>query len=796
MSERKDQVWRELLANAARNRNVFGWEKIEHYYHAMIVLTAIQAFGDDPRATFFMEVRAGRGNIPRPDLILLHPEVGVLVIENKGIKLEEIQGVQNTTVSILREGRFKQEDPFHQAEKVSFRLRDLAAKRVDLSEALFLHTVALPRIAQADFEKRFDIQWPTETLFADAFTNAMEFRRRVVGFSEAKQRDAKRKAKLSKRANDAVRMVLDGKGFLHSPRTIYVENASPTLLGVQIQEMELGLKEATPQQREHGVADMRGQHRLFRGVAGSGKSILLALSAAQTLGRFVMETGDLFGGSVDRSHRKRVLVVCFNRTLVHYLRQRIDDRYGRLTWDKPAEEAMTIVHFERLVKTLESSDKRLSTGLTFEQKDERAKALCQRLGMLDDKAREALGYDAVYVDEAQDLSPNEISLLLNLARKDEKGQQTFIIFYDNAQNIYGVTPPVWEKLGVNILGGRTVFLDQCLRNTTETLSLAFNVLVGSFASEGERVTTRTFADVASLRQRGLVEEKDGRFDVRFSARKGPSPFVRCYASRRAEVEGVADEVRRLVHEQRVVPSDILVLYKSHFAYNDDLVPALEQAVGQGCCVRQVRSDDANSKARPLIEDGTLTISTIASAKGYDAPVVFLLGVDDLATETKGRASFYVGATRAKLALIVSGVQRESRTLLDEVVATATAIGSADCVKGYRAESSKLARATQPRALSDGPRQSPVKHNSGSKSFTCRHCGGARLHAQHGKFGYYFVCIDCAENTPIQSSCPTCGMKEKVRKERLTFFSECKLCGSSRLIHVNASLDSIDRPGPN
>src|ERR1700722_18308799 len=55
MSETKDQAWRELLANAARNRNVFGWEKIEHYYHAMIVLIAIQAFGDDPRATFFME---------------------------------------------------------------------------------------------------------------------------------------------------------------------------------------------------------------------------------------------------------------------------------------------------------------------------------------------------------------------------------------------------------------------------------------------------------------------------------------------------------------------------------------------------------------------------------------------------------------------------------------------------------------------------------------------------------------------------------------------------------------------
>jgi superfamily I DNA and RNA helicase len=552
---------------------------------------------------------------------------------------------------------------------------------VNLSEALFLHTAALPDIPQSEFEQRFRVQWPAEALFAEAFNHPMEFRKRVLAFSQAKQRDARRESKLSKRASDAVRMVLDGKGFLHSPRTIYIENASPDLLGAQIQEMELGLKEATPEQRQHGVADMRGQHRLFRGVAGSGKSILLALSAAQTLGRLALQTGDLFADAQGTDERKRVLVVCFNRTLVHYLRQRIDDRYGRLTWDKPSSKMLSVVHFERLIKLIEDRDPRLATGLTFEQKEERARTLCQRLDALDDRARHDLAYDAVYVDEAQDLLPDEISLLLRLARRDDKGQQTFIVFYDNAQNIYGVTPPVWEKLGVNIVGGRTVFLDKCLRNTVQTLSIAFNVLVGSYAPEGERVTTRTFADVGSLRQRGLVEETDGRFELRFAPRQGPFPFVRCYPSRRAEVEGVAEEVRRLVTEQRVVPSDILVLYKTHFAYQNDLIPALERAVGDAHKVRQVRSDDTESKSRPLIEDGTLTVSTIASAKGYDAPVVFLLGADDLATDTKGRASFYVGATRAKLLLTVTGVQRQTPTLLDEVAAAARSLGPADHVVG-------------------------------------------------------------------------------------------------------------------
>lgn len=782
-SSKTSDDWKAALAAAARKSTVIGWEKIEHRQHALLVITAIKAFGEDQRASFYIEQRTGLGNVPRPDLILLHPDVGVLVIENKGLGLGDIQSVEGTTLSLMRDGRFKREDPFHQSEKVSFRLRDLAAKRCNLCEALFLHTAALPKMTRADFERKFGVHWPMETLFSDACLSPVEFRAQVLGFSEAKQRDAKRKSKLSKRANDAVRMVLDGKSFLHSPRTVYLENASPDLLGVQIQELELGLKSPTEQQREHGRADMRGQHRLFRGVAGSGKSILLALSAAQTVARFATEAGDLF--SQQPSERK-VLVTCFNRTLVHYLRQRIDDRYGRLTWDKPSDEMLTVSHFERLVKSLGSREPRLGTGLTFKEKDQRAKLLIQKFDALDDKARHSLSFDAVYVDEAQDLLPDEISLLLRLARKDDKGQQTFIVFYDNAQNIYGITPPVWEKLGVNILGGRTVFLDQCLRNTVQTLSLAFNVLVGAYAPEGERVTTRTFADVGSLRQRGLIEEQEGRFGVRFAPRTGPLPLVRCYPNRLAEMHGVADEIRRLIREQRVITSDILVLYKTHYIYKDDLIPALERAVGTGNSVRQVRSDDLDSKSRPLIEDGTLTVSTIASAKGYDAPIVFLMGVDGLATDTRGRASFYVGATRAKLSLTVTGVVGGKPTLLDEVARTATALGPADRVIWYTPSQ----RQAKPMPSSSPSQVVPVA--ASQPTFACRHCGSASLHAQHGKFGYYFICIACTKNTPFHTACPKCGKRERIRKGRLAFFGECDGCKGSRLIHSNTTLEQFGR----
>ena len=182
-----------------------------------------------------------------------------------------------------------------------------------------------------------------------------------------------------------------------------------------------------------------------------------------------------------------------------------------------------------------------------------------------------------------------------------------------------------------------------------------------------------FADVGSLRDRSLDSERDGRFDIHFTSRSGPLPQVNVYDSRHDEIDGVAGAVRHLVRFQKVLPNDILILYPSHWPYRDSLPAKLQATVGSGHHVHLVDRDHETNKKLPLLEEGFLTVSTIASAKGYDAPVVFLLGVDELGVETQDRATFYVGATRAKLLLVVSGVKRREPTLLDEVVATAKAL---------------------------------------------------------------------------------------------------------------------------
>lgn len=68
---------------------------------------------------------------------------------------------------------------------------------------------------------------------------------------------------------------------------------------------------------------------------------------------------------------------------------------------------------------------------------------------------------------------------------------------------------------------------------------------------------------------------------------------------------------------------------------------------------------------------------------------------------------------------------------------------------------------------------------------CRKCKSEKLEAIYGKFGYYFKCLNCQENSRIDASCPKCKKLLKIRKDKKQFFAECSACKASELFHVNS-----------
>ncbi len=653
--------------------SVHGVEAVEYTHHARLVTTAIEAFGDDPDAAFFVESLPPSVRIPRPDLVIAHPSIGVLVIENKGISISDIHDVRADELSILRDGSPQWEHPFMQAEKVMFKIKDLLKKQVGIKSITFNRMAALSAISDAAFKARFGGSWEFHTIFADALDDPADFRIYVSGFVDNQSPNLFADARIGPNAIAALRSIFTGTAALWPPRArrsrkvaspapatpestpITPEMPAAPTFGDHIHALDSQPRQHTEQQKELLRVDPRFGHRLFRGVAGSGKSVILAGMVARTLRRIVASS----------DAEPQLLVCCYNRTLVHFLSDKIDTELSRLCWDTLSPKMIRVVHYERLVRDLIKQEPRLRTKYGFNNPVERAKAIVQAWDAMPEADRQRLRFDAVFVDEAQDLEPAEFELLRRLAISRENGEQALTIFYDNAQNIYGKLTPTWEHLGINIVG-RTTYLDECLRNTRQTLELAMNVLVGSCAPAGVRATTRQFADLANLRSRGLIDETEDRIGVRFCRRQGSSPVVRQFGSRRDETRWVVDEIERLIRDQSVSPAEILVLYQSHKDFVPNLPMQLAALAGKlEFAVRMVDKDHPGEKDAPLIQPGVLTTSTIASAKGYDAPIVFLIGCDRLDVDTRGRALFYVGATRARHLLYVTGIDADQNTLVTE-----------------------------------------------------------------------------------------------------------------------------------
>lgn len=66
---------------------------------------------------------------------------------------------------------------------------------------------------------------------------------------------------------------------------------------------------------------------------------------------------------------------------------------------------------------------------------------------------------------------------------------------------------------------------------------------------------------------------------------------------------------------------------------------------------------------------------------------------------------------------------------------------------------------------------------------CKKCSSSSGVVLYGKFGYYFKCRKCSENTAIRFSCQD-GHTPRLRKEGKRFYRDCPQCGVSSLYYTN------------
>jgi len=620
---------------------VCGWEEASNDGHRLVLAALIR--GADEQTTLLCEPSLARRTNRPPDIVVIDARIGIHVVEVKGGTLDQIEAVEpGGQFRIRYDNGIRTRSPFAQARSAMFDIKDAVERSVTGELVLpFKYWVVMPRISRAEWLNKWgdNAFCPPELIFSDDLS-ALASRMTAAGQRQLSIHGIERCPEdqlqcLGRAFGDT--SILYPKPEDRQPRPV-----SEGTLGEFFDEQAELYKALSDEQQRLLAQNWNEGPRLVRGVAGSGKTIVLAGNLARRLERqFRNGKSALF----ETNPPPRILAVCFNHSLVPYIRKKIEIAYQQRTGKPLPESGVEVFCYNRLMWHLGSKGLWRYQRIVDSDDATRAAQYLKELEFVKVKEPvlfDTLVYDAIYIDEGQDFLEEDFRLLKGLCRTVEGGEPNLYVFYDDAQNLYGRKRPNWQSVGLNIRGGRAHVMIECFRNTRQIVEPTFNVLYGTFAATPGQVPTKEYGDIATLREKKVIGQVDGTWKVDFAKRTGMKPRLTMTSSRSQETAAVLERIRWLTEEQEVRPEDIQVLSFTRDRVLD-LAAAIEKAK-----LRSLRGIHVPWKDRdnPLGRRGHLSVSTVASAKGYDAFCVLLASANEFNAEVMGRVSFYVGCTRA------------------------------------------------------------------------------------------------------------------------------------------------------
>lgn len=420
---------------------------------------------------------------------------------------------------------------------------------------------------------------------------------------------------------------------------------NPESLGYQIRERQQQRPILSCEQQRLCLQKLDGGSRLVRGVAGSGKTVVLAHWLVQTVRR-------LKGQPL-----VKIALVYGNLSLSPLIENAVNKAWeaeekGVFPWDRQVE----LWHIEMLLDDLYKKFRIRKPD--FEHDCDKASDYLltrQHVDSIDPI------FHAMFVDEAQDLGPQTLRLLAALvAPLDAKrsDHRAINIFYDNAQNIYQRSTPRWSELGIDIQG-RTKVMKESFRSTRPITEFALNVLYRLQSPEDDK-------DHKELVKLGLIERttRDGKdwWTVRFNEIDGPAPLFFQSEDLDSEFAEIGNQIVSWIKDEGVEPRDIRILCisdSSRKKLEQAVAPKLE-AIGIKLLLqmRQRFSEDPRA----------VIVTTPHSFKGYDAEIIVIAGADGFVNKREKLVyanTLYVAMTRARSILAIYGVapKRENSSLV-------------------------------------------------------------------------------------------------------------------------------------
>jgi superfamily I DNA and RNA helicase len=487
------------------------------------------------------------------------------------------------------------------------------------------------------------------------------------------------------------RSVLEGAKALTRPQKRVITDPETHLYAAALAALEAEIANFDQRQRRAALVTINGPQRI-RGLAGSGKTVILAMKAAH-----------LHMTAPSAS----IAVTFFTRSLRNTLKQLVTRFYRHHRDEDPDWSQIHIRHGWGGARTegIYSDACRRNGVKPLTLPEAQRGAVQSRTTAFDFACRQLLEtglvtphYDYVLIDEGQDFPPSFYQLCYELA-VGERDQKNIVWAYDELQTILDVKIRPPEVLfGTDTDGEPRVSLDRtagllppgatndsvlnkCYRNQGEVLVTAHALGFGIYGKHivqllesGEHwedvgyevVAPTTFAVGTPVK----IQRPPAHSPLSLPSTAGGKTIGWYAASSFSdEIKWVVNGVRTFV-EGGLQPEDILVI-----TLDDRNAKTYLKLISGGLAAIGISSN--NIIADPYTEPPftlprRVTLSTVYRAKGNEAAVVFAVGVDAVDTDTRsGRNRLFTAFTRTKAWLRVSGSSKRVEGIGREIQSALT-----------------------------------------------------------------------------------------------------------------------------
>ncbi len=555
-----------------------------------------------------------------PDFIVLHPSRGLFILEVKDWKLATIQNINPSTVTLLTEDGIKEvKHPLQQARDYALAVNKVLEKDPALvqQEGNYQGKLVIPYgygVVFTNITRKAFNESELPAVFEEHLvicqdemllkTDAGEFQQRLWDLSAYQFGKT-----LTSSQIDRIRWHIFPELRITAKQLSLLDLETDTEEEPQLQIPDI-LKIMDLQQ-EQLARSLGDGHRVIHGVAGSGKTMILAYRC-QHLAQVT---------------KKPILVLCFNVSLAAKLRQVVQEDPHKISRIK-------VRHFHGWCMDLLKKYDILRPDSREYQGEAYIEELVQRvITAVDAKLIPAGTYGAVMLDEAHDFKPEWLKLIAQMVNPET---DSLLILYDDAQNLYGEKRDKkfsFKSVGIQAQGRTTIFKLN-YRNTEQVLGVAYE-----FAKEVMTPTTGDDDQVV------LVEPTS-------AGRQGPKPDLIRLPSFKHEVDYLAGRVQQL-HERDIPWNEIAIIYRSNFM-GENIYNHFQQAK---IPIEWVNADNDSRNYRP--DEQSIKLITMYSSKGLEFPVVLIPGIGFMpdqyghGTPEEEARLLYVAMTRAIEQLILT-----------------------------------------------------------------------------------------------------------------------------------------------